>query len=232
MRGLRAILAVLRQANDPDGNQPQPGLTRLDALVTGVIAAGLPATIVTTGYASRVLPPAVDLAACRIVQKSLTNAVRHAGTVTATVHIGYGHRELCLRITDTGSGPPPTPTTGSGQGLIGMRERASATGGTLEFGPGRSGGFEVAALRAGASAFVVKDTEPADLIQAVRVVAAGEASLSPSVTHRLIADIAATARPDSATSDYASIGSRTGNARRSPLSAKACRMVRSPAGCS
>ena len=58
------------------------------------------------------------------------------------------------------------------------------------------------ALRAGASGFVVKDTEPADLIQAVRVVAAGEALLSPSVTRRLIADIAAKARPDSAMSDY------------------------------
>jgi DNA-binding NarL/FixJ family response regulator len=58
------------------------------------------------------------------------------------------------------------------------------------------------ALRAGASGFVVKDTEPADLIQAVRVVAAGEALLSPSVTRRLIADIAAKARPDGAMSDY------------------------------
>jgi DNA-binding NarL/FixJ family response regulator len=58
------------------------------------------------------------------------------------------------------------------------------------------------ALRAGASGFVVKDTEPADLIQAVRVVAAGEALLSPSVTRRLIADIAAKSRPESAMSDY------------------------------
>ncbi len=46
------------------------------------------------------------------------------------------------------------------------------------------------ALRAGASGFLVKDTEPADLIQAVRVVARGDALLSPSVTRRLITDIA------------------------------------------
>ena len=46
------------------------------------------------------------------------------------------------------------------------------------------------ALRAGASGFLVKDTEPADLLQAVRVVAAGDALLSPSVTRRLIADLA------------------------------------------
>jgi DNA-binding NarL/FixJ family response regulator len=58
------------------------------------------------------------------------------------------------------------------------------------------------ALRSGASGFVVKDTEPADLIQAVRIVAAGDALLSPSVTRRLIADIAAKARPDRSASDY------------------------------
>ncbi|MFC0435609.1 response regulator transcription factor [Kutzneria buriramensis] len=58
------------------------------------------------------------------------------------------------------------------------------------------------ALRAGASGFVVKDTEPAELVQAVRVVAAGDALLSPSVTRRLIADIAAKGRLDMVVSDY------------------------------
>jgi DNA-binding NarL/FixJ family response regulator len=52
------------------------------------------------------------------------------------------------------------------------------------------------ALRAGASGFVVKDTEPADLLSAVRIVARGDALLSPGVTRRLIADIAA--RPHAA----------------------------------
>jgi DNA-binding NarL/FixJ family response regulator len=52
------------------------------------------------------------------------------------------------------------------------------------------------ALRSGASGFVVKDTEPAELIQAVRIIAAGEALLSPRITRRLIADIAAAGRPD------------------------------------
>ena len=51
------------------------------------------------------------------------------------------------------------------------------------------------ALRSGASGFLVKSTEPADLVRAVRVVAAGEALLSPSVTRRLIAEYAARARP-------------------------------------
>jgi DNA-binding NarL/FixJ family response regulator len=50
------------------------------------------------------------------------------------------------------------------------------------------------AIRAGASGFMVKDTEPADLLQAIRVVARGDALLSPSVTRRLITDLAT--RPD------------------------------------
>ena len=55
------------------------------------------------------------------------------------------------------------------------------------------------ALRAGASGFVVKDTEPADLVGAVRVVAAGDALLSPRVTRRLIAEFAARPEPQRAT---------------------------------
>jgi DNA-binding NarL/FixJ family response regulator len=50
------------------------------------------------------------------------------------------------------------------------------------------------ALRSGASGFLVKDTEPADLVQAVRLVAGGEALLSPSVTRRLIAEFATRAK--------------------------------------
>jgi DNA-binding NarL/FixJ family response regulator len=58
------------------------------------------------------------------------------------------------------------------------------------------------ALRSGASGFVVKDIEPAELIQAVRVVARGDALLSPGVTRRLIADIAAKSRPGRASAAY------------------------------
>jgi len=56
------------------------------------------------------------------------------------------------------------------------------------------------ALRAGAAGFLIKDTEPADLVQAVRIVAAGEALLSPRITRRLIADIAA--RPEPRSGEY------------------------------
>jgi signal transduction histidine kinase len=144
LRELRAILAVLRQADDPDSNQPQPGLARIDALVAGATAAGLPTTVVTTGSPPAVLPPAVDLAAYRIAQESLTNAIRHAGPATATVQITYSHHDVSVRITDTGWGPPLAPTP-EGNGLIGMRERAIAAGGELHAGPSPDGGFEVTA---------------------------------------------------------------------------------------
>jgi DNA-binding NarL/FixJ family response regulator len=69
------------------------------------------------------------------------------------------------------------------------------------------------ALRSGAAGFVVKDTEPADLIQAVRIVAGGDALLSPSITRRLIADIAARGRPGKAATEYP-IGRLTGRERQ------------------
>ena len=61
------------------------------------------------------------------------------------------------------------------------------------------------ALRSGASGFVVKDIEPADLLQAVRVVAAGEALLSPGVTRRLIAQFAAQPERRRVTSDQLNV---------------------------
>lgn len=85
----------------------------------------------------RRLPAAVELAAYRIVQESLTNTLRHAGPASATVEIRYGDEELDIRVTDDGAGSAPHPgiggdsSHGSGHGLIGMRERALATGDAL-----------------------------------------------------------------------------------------------------
>jgi len=91
------------------------------------------------------LPAAVDLAAYRIIQESLTNTIRHAGPATAAVSLGYQDDELRIDVTDTGRGQPVIAGNGGGHGLAGMRERAAAVGGTVEAGPGPSGGFRVAA---------------------------------------------------------------------------------------
>jgi signal transduction histidine kinase len=145
LRELRAILNVLRQADEGDPAQPAPGLGQLEALIAGAGQAGLPTTLTQVGEPVP-LPAAVDLAAYRIVQESLTNVIKHAGTATATVSIGYEQAAVRIEIADTGRGVTPGLNgAATGHGLIGMRERAASVGGTLEVGPGRAGGFRVLA---------------------------------------------------------------------------------------
>jgi signal transduction histidine kinase len=143
LRELRTILNVLRQADDRDSVQPTPGLGQLDVLVGTVRRAGL-TTEVRVGDELPPLPPAVDAAAYRIIQESLTNVLRHAGPATATVELTIRDGRLCVNVADTGvgvghgSGAQPT-----GHGLIGMRERAASVGGTVDAGPAPGGGFVV-----------------------------------------------------------------------------------------
>jgi signal transduction histidine kinase len=145
LRELRAILNVLRQADDADPTQPAPGLSQLDTLVAGARRAGLDTRVTVSGEPSPV-PAAVDLAAYRIIQESLTNTIRHAGPASAAVSVCYGERELRIVVTDTGLGRPgDAPGTTAGHGLAGMRERAAAFGGELAAGPRPGGGFAVRA---------------------------------------------------------------------------------------
>ncbi|HEY3981969.1 MAG TPA: sensor histidine kinase [Streptosporangiaceae bacterium] len=148
LRELRAILNVLRQADEGDPTQPAPGLAQLDALVSGAERAGLPVAVRRFG-SPRTLPAPVDVTAYRIVQESLTNVIRHAGPATATVVISYDGLGLQLEITDTGLGVGPGPLAlaggTAGYGLTGMRERVAAVGGTIQAGPGPGGGFRVLA---------------------------------------------------------------------------------------
>jgi signal transduction histidine kinase len=146
LRELRAILNVLRQADDADPTQPAPGTAQLEDLIAGARRAGLDTTFAVSGQQVPV-PAAVDLAAYRIVQESLTNAIRHAGPATAAVSLDYHHDELQIDVTDTGRGQSASAAAGQsgGHGLAGMRERAAAVGGTVETGPGPGGGFRVAA---------------------------------------------------------------------------------------
>jgi signal transduction histidine kinase len=151
LRELRAILNVLRQADDTDPVQPAPGLAQLDALVEGARRAGLPITLAVAGEPFP-LPAAVDLAAYRIVQESLTNVIRHAGPADATVKLRYHAEEIAIDVTDTGHGPSAGIGTGpgavggtAGHGQAGMRERAAAVGGTVQTGPRPGGGYQVTA---------------------------------------------------------------------------------------
>jgi len=145
LRELRAILNVLRQADDADPTQPAPGTAQLETLVDGARRAGLETTLSVTGTPIP-LPAAVDLTAYRIVQESLTNAIRHAGPAQAAVSLCYGDDELRIDVADTGRGKLASVVSeGAGHGLAGMRERAAAVGGSVETGPSPRGGYRVAA---------------------------------------------------------------------------------------
>ena len=94
------------------------------------------------------LDPGVELAAYRIVQEALTNARRHAPGAAVDVELRYADDVLRLRVRDNGPGPPAEgagPGLGSGHGLLGMRERAAAAGGSLRTGEASGGGFCVEA---------------------------------------------------------------------------------------
>ncbi|MCX4774529.1 MULTISPECIES: sensor histidine kinase [unclassified Streptomyces] len=139
---VRQVLDTLRTPGDAP-RAPAPGLDRLPELVEQAASTGLTVTVTTDG-ARGAVPPGADLAAFRIVQEALTNVVRHSGSRTAEVGIGYEPGRIRLRIDDRG---PATGTDagGSGNGLAGMRERAGALGGTIEAGTRSDGGFRVRA---------------------------------------------------------------------------------------
>lgn len=141
LRELRATLGVLRQVDEEAPTAPSPGLSRIDELVSSAAWAGLDVGIERSGIRSP-LPASVDLAAYRIVQESLTNAVRHSGARHVAVKIHYGDRELTFSVQDDGDGTTRSRHEG-GSGITGMTERARALGGTLSAGPGSAGGFIV-----------------------------------------------------------------------------------------
>jgi signal transduction histidine kinase len=91
----------------------------------------------------RPLPAGVDLAAYRIVQEALTNVVRHAGGARATVRLAHGPAELVVQVDDDGGGV--RSASGKGRGIVGMRERVHALGGTFAAGPRPGRGFRVRA---------------------------------------------------------------------------------------
>jgi signal transduction histidine kinase len=142
---LRATVGLLRQSGDADTTaEPAPGLSRLPALVESFHRAALEVSVHVEG-AARPLPPGLDLAAYRIVQESLTNVAKHAGTGSARVRLSWEPGHLTVVVADDGTGVRAMPGGPPGHGLIGMRERAVAVGGQLTAGGRPEGGFLVRA---------------------------------------------------------------------------------------
>ncbi len=155
---VRVLLAELRQSQ-PEG--PQPSLDDVDRTVDQIRAAGLPVAVERIGEL-RGLGSAQQIAAYRIVQEALTNALRHGDTsrpatvVLAEVGSAEGGPGIVITVRNSMKTTAEQPATGSlpriGHGLPGMRERATLAGGTLAAGPA-DGVFVVSAfLPAGAVA--------------------------------------------------------------------------------
>ncbi|WP_424644459.1 sensor histidine kinase [Embleya sp. AB8] len=139
---MRTTVGLLRRADAPLPTEPAPGLDRLPALLASVEAAGTPVLRRESGR-GRDLPAAVELTAYRVVQEALTNVGKHAPGATATVRIGYERDAVSVEVANSRATRPIEPVGGSGHGLIGMRERALALGGTFAAGPRAVGGYRV-----------------------------------------------------------------------------------------
>jgi signal transduction histidine kinase len=148
LREMRDILTVLRQGHDEGGSadlEPQPTVDSLRALVAQTKDAGLPVRYTVRGE-EYPLPTGVSLAVYRIAQEALTNTIKHAGPqARAGVVVDYGEAEFRISVGDSGHGAPVVSGFSGGHGLIGMRERATLYGGTLEAGPRPGGGYLVEA---------------------------------------------------------------------------------------
>ncbi|MET8446551.1 histidine kinase [Streptomyces sp. NPDC005209] len=129
---MRRLIGILRAGDGEDEPVATPTLDGVAGLVDGARANGL--DVILRADHGRV-PAPVELAAYRIVQESLTNALKHAASGRVRVALSEDDGALHVHVTSpyglrAGPGAP-----GSGAGLIGMRERAALLGGSFEAGP-------------------------------------------------------------------------------------------------
>ncbi|MEV6345426.1 histidine kinase [Actinoplanes sp. NPDC051851] len=140
---LRDLLGVL----DPSRDAPMgrlPSLSQLDELVGQTRDAGQPIDLVRQG-SPRELGAARELAAFRVVQESLTNALKYAAGSDTRVEVDYRREGLRLEIVTAKAAGPSPGTGGSGRGLAGLRERVEVFGGEFSAGVQANGGFAVRA---------------------------------------------------------------------------------------
>lgn len=146
LQDLREIIGVLRASESDDTGRPQPTLAALDGLVTESREAGMKVTLDHRVGAPADVPASVGRTAFRIAQEGLTNARKHAPGTEVTVTVaGAPGDGLVVTVRNPAPDGEVPHVPGSGQGLIGLTERATLAGGTLEHGPPADGGFLVRA---------------------------------------------------------------------------------------
>jgi signal transduction histidine kinase len=128
---MRRLIGILRDGD----HEPSavPTLDGLTALVDGARANGLDVTLDACHPGA--VPAPVELAAYRIVQESLTNALKHACPGPVTVSLAQRDGELTVAVSSPYGDRDGPRAPGSGAGLVGMRERAALLGGTFDAGP-------------------------------------------------------------------------------------------------
>jgi signal transduction histidine kinase len=142
MAELRRLLGVLGENGSDAPLQPQPTINDLKMLVERVRDSGLPVEVTVEGE-PRPLPAGVDVAAYRIVQEALTNALKYADGARTLVAVRYQPDAVEVEVADEGRSA--TPALGIGRGLLGMRERVALFGGTIDAGKRPEGGYVVRA---------------------------------------------------------------------------------------
>jgi signal transduction histidine kinase len=146
---LGTVLGVLRQTEEAAApTEPVPGLDRMEELVESFRATGLRVTWRRSGQ-TYPLPAQVDLAGYRLLQEALTNAHKHGGDAVR-IQVAYRPDELTIEVENDAApvrrAGRQVAGTRTGYGVLGMRERVSALGGTVHAGPRTGGGFQVRAV--------------------------------------------------------------------------------------
>ncbi len=137
---LRDVLSTLGAEPDPadvGALAPTPRLRDAGRLVSELEAAGLDIDFRVTGDPDA-LPIGVDLAAYRVLQEALTNALRHAAGAPVTARVDVDEDDVVVDVSDSGDGHPGS-VNGTGRGLLGMRERVRLYGGEVSAGPDGAG---------------------------------------------------------------------------------------------
>ncbi|UUU30868.1 histidine kinase [Streptomyces sp. CA-210063] len=153
---MRRLIGILRDASDDTEPSAAPTLDGLGPLVEGARTNGLDVSLDADHGDS--LPVPVELAAYRIVQESLTNALKHASPGRVTVAVRQSDGSLDIAVTSPYGDRDGPSAPGSGAGLVGMRERVALLGGTFEAGPESSGDGKIWSVRA---TLPVTEGEPA-----------------------------------------------------------------------
>lgn len=142
---LRTMLGILRQPGERAETAPTPGSAQLGALADQFARSGLTIDLFIDESVGS-LPAGLQLSVFRIVQEALTNVLKHAGPVGATVRVAPDDAALLIEISnEPGTRAGRTPLAG-GHGLLGMSERAGMFGGSLIAGPNSDGGYSVHGL--------------------------------------------------------------------------------------